>query len=80
MKRKWLAPRTRFFHKTRLRRRDETNGCGLAPNPQPHVRGYLLAAPVVAGETSRRILLRLALLAALLGTPLFTANAWPGIL
>ena len=77
MKSKWLTPRTRIFHKTRIRRREETDGCGLSPTPPPHVRGYHVASPSAAGETSLRILLRLALLGALISTQLFAANDWP---
>jgi len=77
MKGKWLAPRTRIFHKTRMRRRGETESCGLRPNPAPHVRGYTMASTSHAGESTRRILLRLALLGAFIGTRLFAANDWP---
>lgn len=70
MKSKWLSPRTRFFHKTRIRRREEADGCGLSPAPPPHVRGYQTTVPASAGEYSRRILLRLALLGVLFSSQL----------
>lgn len=76
MKSKWLNPRARVFQRTRMRRRAEADGCGFSPAP-PQVHGYQLAAPSSAGEMSRRILLRLALLGALLSTQLFAAHDCP---
>jgi len=77
MKSKWLAPRTRIFHKTRMRRREETSGGGLSPHPTPHVRSYSMSSHSAAGEASRRILLRLTLLGLFISTQLFAANDWP---
>lgn len=77
MKGKTLTPRARFFHKSRIRRREEADGCGLSAAPPPHVHGYTLSAPPSASETTRRIVLRVALLAALVGTQLLAANDWP---
>lgn len=74
MKSKWLLPRARIFHKTRIRRRAEADGCGFSPAPPPQVRGYQLATPSSAGEMSRRILLRLALLGALMSAQFFAAH------
>jgi outer membrane protein assembly factor BamB len=77
MKGKSLNPRARIFHKTRIRRREETEGCGLAAAPTPHVHGYSVSAPASGSEAPRRIVLRLALLGALVSSQLFAANDWP---
>ena len=77
MKSKWLTPRTRFFHKTRMRRREETDSCALSPNPQPQVRGYIMASSSRAGEATQRILLRLVMLGVFIGTQVFAASDWP---
>ncbi len=76
MKSKWLNPRARVFQRTRMRRRAEADGCGFSPAP-PQVHGYQLAAPSSAGEMSRRILLRLALLGALMSAQFFAAHDRP---
>ena len=68
MKSKSPTPRARIFHKSRSRRREEADGCGLSPNPPPHVRSYLMTAGYSGSEVSRRIVLRLALLGAFLST------------
>jgi hypothetical protein len=77
MKSKWLNPRTRVFQKTRIRRREEADACGLGQRPPPHVRSYSVATYSPAGEVTRRILLRLAVLGALIGTQLMAADDWP---
>jgi outer membrane protein assembly factor BamB len=77
MKNKWLTPRARIFHKTRIRRREESDAYGLSRNPQPQVRGYVQSAVSSAGETSRRVLLRLGLLGAFISTPILAAGDWP---
>ena len=64
-------------HKTRSRRREETDVCGLSPNPQPHLRGYSMSSQPSAGETTRRILLRVALVGFIVGTQLFASDNWP---
>lgn len=66
MKNKWLAPRTRIFHKARARRRETAAGCGFSPTTAPLVRGYTLGASSPLAETSRRIVLRLTLFGALI--------------
>lgn len=73
MKNKWLPPRTRIFQKTRLRRREETTGGGSLLKPAPHVHGYVLGASSPLGETSRRIVLRLALFGVLMLKAIGTA-------
>jgi outer membrane protein assembly factor BamB len=77
MKGKSLTPRARFFHKSRIRRREEADGCGLPAVPAPQVHGYTLSAPPPASETTRRIVLRVAVLASLAATQLLAANDWP---
>jgi len=76
MKSKWLAPGTRFFHKTRRQRREKIDGCGLLANPSPHLRDYTTAASP-AGETTRCILFHLVVLTFFISSQLFAANDWP---
>jgi len=70
MKSKSLTPRARIFHKSRSRRREEADGCGLSPTPPPHVRSYLLTGDSSGGDVRQRIVLRLALLGTFLSTQL----------
>jgi outer membrane protein assembly factor BamB len=77
MKAKTITPKARFFHKSRTRRREEADGCGLSATPPPHVHGYAMSAPSTTSETTRRIVLRLALLGTLIGGQLLAANDWP---
>lgn len=73
MKSKSLNPRARFLHKSRVRRRETVDECGLIPQ----VRGYHSASASPAGENTRRILLRAAALCIFFSVSVLAATDWP---